>query len=58
MFNTLLLCLMFMQPMTPWENDIHNPGNEEFVIETAFNLCISVDSVTQVQFNNRYKLKN
>ena len=37
-----------------WENSIYNPENEEFVVEVAFNLDISVDEVTQEQFNNRY----
>jgi len=37
-----------------WEDDIHNPENREYVIETAFNLEISPDRVTQEQFNNRY----
>ena len=37
-----------------WEDNIHNPENEEFVTELAFNLEISKDKVTQEDFNNRY----
>lgn len=37
-----------------WANDIHNPENDEFVGEVAFNLGISKDEVTQEQFNRRY----
>ena len=39
-----------------WADNIHNPENEEFVEEVAFNLCIPVDQVTQEQFNSRYEL--
>jgi hypothetical protein len=41
---------------TKWADNIHNPDNQEFVEETAFNLCIPVDQVTQEQFNIRYQL--
>jgi len=37
-----------------WSNSIHNPENEEFVIETAFNLGILPQQVTQEQFDARY----
>lgn len=37
-----------------WANSIKNPRNKEFVVETAFNLNIPVDSVTQAQFDERY----
>jgi hypothetical protein len=39
-----------------WADNIHNPENEEFVEEVAFNLCIPTDQVTQEQFNSRYEL--
>jgi PBP1b-binding outer membrane lipoprotein LpoB len=39
-----------------WTNNIHNPENEEFVEEVAFNLHKSADKVTQVEFNQRYGL--
>ena len=39
-----------------WADNIHNPDNEEFVEEVAFNLNISADEVTQEQFNIRYNL--
>lgn len=37
-----------------WEDNIHNPDNQPFVLECAFNLGIHPDSVTQEQFNARY----
>jgi|TARA_R110000796_G_scaffold901_6_gene3440 hypothetical protein len=37
-----------------WDNSIYNTKNEEFIVEVAFNLEISVDEVTQEQFNDRY----
>ena len=37
-----------------WENSIYNPENKEFVVEVAFNLDITVNEVTQEQFNDRY----
>lgn len=39
-----------------WVDNIHNPDNEEFVEEVAFNLGIYADQVTQQQFNKRYEL--
>ena len=39
-----------------WADNIHNPENQEFVEEVAFNLHISADEVTQEQFNIRYQL--
>lgn len=39
-----------------WVNNIHNPENEEFVEECAFNLHKSADKVTQEEFNKRYEL--
>lgn len=37
-----------------WEDNIHNPENEEFVVEVAFNEGVEVNEVTQQMFNNRY----
>lgn len=37
-----------------WADNIHNPDNQDFVVEVAFNLGISDSSVTQEQFNERY----
>jgi hypothetical protein len=39
-----------------WVDNIHNPDNQEFVEECAFNLSIPSTKVTQEQFNLRYKL--
>ena len=39
-----------------WEDDIYNPDNKEFVIETAFNLGKPVKKVTQQDFNRRYQV--
>jgi hypothetical protein len=39
-----------------WADNIHNPDNEEFVEEVAFNLGITTSQVTQSQFNKRYEL--
>ena len=39
-----------------WADNIHNPENEEFVEECAFNLSIPAAKVTQEQFNSRYGL--
>jgi len=47
----LLLVLLYT---VIWADNIHNPDNEEYVVEVAFNLDIPVDSVTQEQFNQRY----
>lgn len=38
-----------------WANNIHNPDNQEFVEEVAFNLSKPVKQVTQAEFNQRYK---
>ena len=40
-----------------WRGSIHNPNNQPFVLECAFNLGIPIDSVTQEQFNHRYLFK-
>lgn len=40
-----------------WEDNIKNPENEEFLVETAFNLDIPLNEVTQKQFNARYGIK-
>lgn len=42
------------QERKQWANSIYNEANKDFVVETAFNLGISPDQVTQQQFNNRY----
>lgn len=39
-----------------WVDNIHNPDNQEFVEECAFNLSIPSSKVTQEQFNKRYEL--
>ena len=39
-----------------WADNIHNPDNQEFVEEVAFNLGIYTSQVTQEQFNSRYEL--
>jgi len=36
-------------------DDIHNPENDEYVNEIAFNEGISYEEVTQEMFNARYK---
>jgi hypothetical protein len=41
--------------VTDWKDSVYNPDNQDFVVEVAFNLGISVDKVTQEQFNARYK---
>lgn len=40
-----------------WKDSIHNPDNQPYVLECAFNLDIHPDSVTQEQFNKRYDIK-
>jgi hypothetical protein len=37
-----------------WADCIHNPENEEFIVEVAFNLGIKPEMVTQEMFNERY----
>lgn len=37
-----------------WADNIHNPDNQEFVVEVAFNLGIPVEKVTQGMFDERY----
>jgi hypothetical protein len=37
-----------------WEDNIHNPDNEEFVDEVAFNEGVASDAVTQQMFDARY----
>jgi len=38
-----------------WDYSIHNPENEPFITEVAFNLDIKPEDVTQKQFNHRYR---
>ena len=41
-----------------WEDSIDNPDNEEFVVETAFQLTNGhTEDVTQEMFNSRYGIK-
>ncbi len=40
-----------------WDNSIHNPTNQPFVLEVAFDLEIPIDSVTQKQFDKRYGIE-
>tara|TARA_R110000868_G_scaffold400073_2_gene674215 strand:- start:820 stop:1086 length:267 start_codon:yes stop_codon:yes gene_type:complete len=40
-----------------YEDDIHNPDNDEYVREVAFNLGVKPSQVTQKQFNARYGIK-
>lgn len=37
-----------------WSNDIRNPENLDYVVETAFNLNVTPNQVIQDQFNTRY----
>ena len=41
-----------------YQDDIRNPDNEEFVVETANDLGISKNAVTQEQFNKRYLISD
>jgi len=50
---TIIVCVA-IHNHNQWEDNINNPANAEFVVEVAFNLDIPVDSVTQIQFNERY----
>ena len=50
--KTIIISILIF--INAWENSIYNPDNEEFVVEVAFNLEISIDEVTQEQFNDRY----
>jgi hypothetical protein len=54
LFIILTSCSVHKYSTIAWEDDIHNPNNEEFVVETAFSLGISSKKVTQQQFNERY----
>ena len=41
-----------------WEDSIDNPDNDEFVVETAFQLTNGhTEDVTQEMFNSRYGIK-
>lgn len=50
-----MILIYFLMLFSNYEDSIHNPENEEYVVEVAFNLDISPEQVTQKQFNNRYK---
>lgn len=41
-----------------YADDIRNPDNKEYVVETAADLGISTDQVTQEQFNKRYLISH
>jgi hypothetical protein len=47
-------CAVAKMQRTPWENDIRNPENQEYVDEVAFSHNIPSNRVTQEQFNERY----
>lgn len=40
-----------------WADSIHNPDNEDFVLEVAFNEGVDPSQVTQEMFNKRYNNK-
>jgi hypothetical protein len=44
-------------PTVRWINDIKNPRNEEYVVETAYNNDKEAKDVTQEEFNMRYGVK-
>jgi len=54
------IILLILMALLAWcgvrnsPDSIHNPANEEFVVEVAFNLDIEPKDVTQEQFNERY----
>lgn len=55
---------MASSPKVSWDDDVKNPENREFVVETAFNKygcnpCTDKDlkKVTQQDFNKRYGIK-
>ena len=50
--------VMAIYNTSKWPDNIKNPANEPYLQEIAFNLGISVDSVTQKQFNERYGKPN
>lgn len=44
-------------PTVKWIDNIKNPYNAEFVVETAYNLDKKPKDVTQDEFNLRYNIK-
>jgi hypothetical protein len=40
-----------------WVDDVNNPYNHEWRVETAFNNDVSYDAVTQEMYSARYKSK-
>ena len=51
----LLFAFAPTQEPVRWEDNVKNPDNHEFVVETAFNCGdIPLDSVTQEMFDIRY----
>ena len=51
------LAEMFEMGEFKWKSSIHNPDNQPFVLETAFNLGVPIDQVTQQQFEERYNIQ-
>lgn len=41
-----------------WIDDVRNPYNHEWIVETAFNNDVTYEQVTQEMFNARYKSKH
>lgn len=54
-FVLLFLCVVFLSGHSLWEDSIHNPANEPYILEVAFNLGIDPSEVTRGQFTNRYR---
>ena len=44
-------------PVVKWIDNVKNPYNEEFVVETAYNLDKKPKDVTQDEFSLRYNIK-
>lgn len=54
--NSAVLLTFMQDPylVQVWNHSIHNPSNRPYIIEIAFNLGIPADSITQLQFDQRY----
>ena len=50
----LIILLISGCTITKWEDNINNPINEEYVIQTAMDYDVPTDTVTQYMFNVRY----
>jgi hypothetical protein len=44
-------------PVVKWIDNVRNPSNEEYVVETAYNLDKKPKDVTQDEFSLRYNIK-